>query len=399
MGSEVKISNRKEIGTTSRCLNSGLSCLIIFMNIEQLKYHPFSKNIYGDEELPEGFIESIDNHGILVPLVVKKDGTIISGHRRWRAAKALKIRTVPVKIVDYDNELEEREAIIEFNKQREKTFSQKMAEAEEVHLIEKEKAANRRLSVLMRGKRFFSKPWSDQQELGQTRDKVAKAVGIGSGRTYDKAYVVWEAAKKGNTKAREYIEQIDRGELTISGAYTRFKETKTPAQLIVSSNSNEWYTPKKYIKAAKQVMGGIDVDPATCDKANETVGAKKIYTKDDDGLQYDWPGLVWLNPPYGRLVKKFVGKLIEQYEGGITKEAVLLINSHATDTKWFQPLWDYILCFTDHRVNFISPTDDSPAGSTHGSIFVYMGHNKQKFAEVFREFGKVVVVYDHRKSR
>ena len=111
MGSEVKISNRKEIGTTSRCLNSGLSCLIIFMNIEQLKYHPFSKNIYGDEELPEGFIESIDNHGILVPLVVKKDGTIISGHRRWRAAKALKIRTVPVKIVDYDNELEEREAI------------------------------------------------------------------------------------------------------------------------------------------------------------------------------------------------------------------------------------------------------------------------------------------------
>ena len=33
------------------------------------------------------------------------------------------------------------------------------------------------------------------------RDKVASAIGIGSGRTYDKAAQVWEAAKAGDTFA------------------------------------------------------------------------------------------------------------------------------------------------------------------------------------------------------
>ena len=36
------------------------------------------------------------------------------------------------------------------------------------------------------------------QGTGKTRDKVAAATGIGSGRTYDKAAQVWEAAKAGH---------------------------------------------------------------------------------------------------------------------------------------------------------------------------------------------------------
>lgn len=164
---------------------------------------------------------------------------------------------------------------------------------------------------------------------------------------------------------------------------------KTAAQLIVSSNSNEWYTPDKYIQAACRVMGCIDTDPATSFEANEAINAESIYTAEDNGLEYDWPGRVWLNPPYGGLTEAFVTKLIKQHEEGTTTEAILLVNSHATDTKWFQPLWDYLLCFTDHRVNFNAPTG-AGVGSTHGSVFVYFGENRDRFFREFSEFGVVV---------
>ena len=169
-------------------------------------------------------------------------------------------------------------------------------------------------------------------------------------------------------------------------------EPKTAAQLIVSSNSNEWYTPDKYIQSARRVMGCIDIDPATSLQANKTVQAEVIYTAEDSGLQYDWYGRVWLNPPYGNLTEAFVTKLITQYRTGITTEAILLVNSHATDTKWFQPLWDYLLCFTNHRINFYA-LDGLGVGSTHGSVFVYFGDNQDGFAKGFSEYGNIVRRY------
>ena len=50
--------------------------------------------------------ESIKEHGVIQPLIVRKNGgkyEIVAGERRWRAAKTAKLKTVPVIVREYDN--------------------------------------------------------------------------------------------------------------------------------------------------------------------------------------------------------------------------------------------------------------------------------------------------------
>lgn len=50
--------------------------------------------------------ESIKEHGVIQPLIVRKNGAkyeIVAGERRWRAAKIAKLKTVPVIVREYDN--------------------------------------------------------------------------------------------------------------------------------------------------------------------------------------------------------------------------------------------------------------------------------------------------------
>jgi DNA N-6-adenine-methyltransferase Dam len=161
-------------------------------------------------------------------------------------------------------------------------------------------------------------------------------------------------------------------------------------QHLTASNSDEWYTPACYIEAARRVLGQIDLDPASSEVANGIVKAVKFYDRSQNGLLYDWPGRVFLNPPYRRdnIQADFINKLVVQYRRGITTAAILLMGNR-TETDWFQPLWDYPICFTDHRIKFysVSGVADSPVT---GNVFVYLGPSLEKFKEVFREYGRVV---------
>ena len=163
-------------------------------------------------------------------------------------------------------------------------------------------------------------------------------------------------------------------------------------KLIHSSKTNEWYTPARYVEAARQVMGGIDLDPASHELANQIVKAARFFDSSHSGLLEDWHGRVFLNPPYGKTKNRsnqeiWSTYLVKQYQLGHTTEAVLLVNA-VTDRKWFQKLWVYPICFTDHRIKFYNPTG-TPNQPTHGNAFVYLGQNSAGFIEVFRQFGTI----------
>lgn len=140
-------------------------------------------------------------------------------------------------------------------------------------------------------------------------------------------------------------------------------------------------------------MGGIDVDPASCELANQTVKASRYYTKQDNGLMQSWAGRVWLNPPYGvengvSNQDTWANQLIERYEAGLVSEAVLLVNAN-TEAKWFQPLYKYLICLTNHRIRFYN-ADGTSSQPTQGNALVYLGKQKRRFIEIFSQFGEVV---------
>ena len=166
---------------------------------------------------------------------------------------------------------------------------------------------------------------------------------------------------------------------------------KTTRELLSQSDQNDWRTPRKFLDAAREVMGGIDLDPATSKEANETVDATLIYTEDDDGLQQPWKGRVWLNPPYGGNARLFIERLMREYEVGNVTAACTLVNSHPTETKWFQQLFDHAICFVAGRIDFGGPSRAVSTTSTHGSAVAYLGKDREKFAKVFSQFGSVVV--------
>lgn len=160
-----------------------------------------------------------------------------------------------------------------------------------------------------------------------------------------------------------------------------------------NSGNNEWYTPKEIIDLAFDVMGTINLDPATSEIANQIVKAQKIYTKEDNGLLQKWHGNIFLNPPYSaKLITQFADKVIEERKN--IKQAIILVNN-ATETKWFNKLISVssAVCFPSARVKFYSPAGDR-AQPLQGQAILYVGEKTQRFIQHFSSIGWCAVIND-----
>jgi phage N-6-adenine-methyltransferase len=197
----------------------------------------------------------------------------------------------------------------------------------------------------------------------------------------------------------ELIHAVERGEVAVSTAaeiaalpapiqkeaVERIGAGQKPAQVkrdlspLMSSESDQWNTPKAVVELVKQMLGEIDLDPCSNDgKAN--VPAKKVYRREDDGLQQKWKGRAYMNPPYGDVVGDWVGKLIAEYEAGNVKEAIALVAARV-DTKWFQTFEPYNIGFVRGRLTF----GDAKNSATFPSAVIYFGERPTKFRVVFAD--------------
>lgn len=169
-------------------------------------------------------------------------------------------------------------------------------------------------------------------------------------------------------------------------------------QALTLSESNEYYTPAEILADAHALLGGIELDPASCAEANEVVGARYYYTAEQDGLGRAWdiggrPTTVWLNPPYGFRGGRsnqdlWSARLVAAYTAGVVSSALLLVNA-STGSGWFSPLWEFPICFVGYRIHFILPGGEISKNPTHDSAIVYFGADEQGFVERFSKYGTV----------
>ncbi len=207
----------------------------------------------------------------------------------------------------------------------------------------------------------------------------------------DEQKEVWkeavETAPNGKVTAK-HVEEVIEARNEASGL-------SQPMSILLSHKTVEYYTPSIYVDTARDLMGAIDLDPASCDAAQLNIKANKFYTISDDGLSQEWHGRIWLNPPYSKTGGKsnqeiWATKLADEYIAGNVTEAILLVKS-ALGYKWFENLWDkWPVCFARKRLSFIRNDGTNDGQSKHGTAFFYLGKNTDKFTEVFKEFGRIV---------
>ena len=111
---------------------------------------------------------------------------------------------------------------------------------------------------------------------------------------------------------------------------------------MMSSNSNEWGTPKKFFEELNNEFN-FTLDPCS---THENAKCEKHFTKEEDGLKQDWSkDIVFCNPPYGKELPLWVEKAYNENKKGAL--VVMLIPSR-TDTKYFHK---YI--YKQHEIRFI----------------------------------------------
>jgi ParB family chromosome partitioning protein len=173
-------------------------------------------------------------------------------------------------------------------------------------------------------------------------------------------------------------------------------------------DSAEWYTPAPIVELARTLMGGIDLDPASCFDANAIVKASRYYTAAEDGLQQPWRGRVFVNAPGGSVSEYWSHLLCERRIGHV--EEAIWVGYSLEQLQTLQmdgrphPI-EIPICIPSKRIAFIendvmkerrkarSEAKGKPfnprSTPSHGNYITYLGRQPYRFRELFSALGVV----------
>ena len=133
---------------------------------------------------------------------------------------------------------------------------------------------------------------------------------------------------------------------------------------MVSSESNEWATPKSFFDKLDKEFN-FTLDPCC---RHETAKCKKHYTIEEDGLKQDWSkDVVFMNPPYGGHTGKWIRKAWLESRKGAT--VVCLIVSATDRSYWHDYIFPYAseVKFIRGRIKFSSCKHKVNLGKTNST--------------------------------
>ena len=164
-------------------------------------------------------------------------------------------------------------------------------------------------------------------------------------------------------------------------------------RVLTSQATTEWYTPPAIIALVRDVLGQIDLDPASHDVPQQWIKAQVRYTIADDGLTRPWQGRVFLNPPFDA-APRWLEKLYAERTHRPCLSAVVLVNS-APGYKWWEQLLDTacLSVLLRERLAFVRADGTSAGRAKKGQTIALMapaGCYTRRFCQVFRHLGRFV---------
>jgi len=135
-----------------------------------------------------------------------------------------------------------------------------------------------------------------------------------------------------------------------------------------------WLTPKSYIWA----LGPFDLDPCAAPSPRPWETANFHIELPEDGLAADWgEGRVWLNPPYGRDIGRWLQKMAKHGSG------TSLIFARTETEAWHDWVWSKAtgLLFLKGRIRFCLP-DGTPGNYTGGAPSAFVAYSDYDFAKL-----------------
>ena len=141
-----------------------------------------------------------------------------------------------------------------------------------------------------------------------------------------------------------------------------------------------WLTPPYIIEA----LGAFELDPcASLDRPWDT--ARHHYTIEDNGLEQEWFGRVWLNPPYGPKLGPFLEKLSNHSGGGVA-----LVFARTETKAFFDYVWDRAtaIFFIKGRIKFHKPNGELAGTSGSPSVLIAYGEDEAKVLQNCKLNGK-----------
>lgn len=148
----------------------------------------------------------------------------------------------------------------------------------------------------------------------------------------------------------------------------------------------EWGTPPHIWKPLGEALGGFDLDPAS-GAESEPIADERL-TVQDDGLDSDWFGDVWLNPPYGRSHNPKWAKKASNEASRDEVDTITALIPGTTDTQYFQNNYanaDYIT-FIEGRVSFDGAGENKASFS---SVIASWGDFPDKYLDELKDQGFV----------
>lgn len=378
----------------------------MLVKIETIKINERMREV--SEDKVTEIASSIKEIGLLNPITISDKNELIAGLHRLNAYKLLGYAEIEANVVPLSG------------------LKQELAEIDE-NLIRADLHYIDRGDHLKRRKWIYEKlhPETKQGQYGQKGSEIIKKVEKpGSGVSTVKTFIEDTSDKSGMSKSKikeeiqisnnltpEMKAQVKKADLSKTEALklarlepekqkqvmTNMMNTKQAMNATVySHNSLEYYTPEQYIEAARELMGSIDTDPATCNAPQKWIKAKTIYTEKEDGLSKEWYGNVWLNPPYSKTNGQsnqeiWALKLLDEYEKGNVTAGILLVKA-ALGYNWFEKLWDILpVCFARERLSFVLSNGSNEGQSKQATAFFYIGKDVNNFKRIFSKFGRVIL--------